>query len=196
MRIRYVGQSINNAKNVRHEVPNIPSFTSEQVKNFSPIFRFLNDKDRDILYLIFVTNKKQSAVERILGRSQPSLCYDIKRIRKRLQFIVYLQSVVDIYISFLRDKAFEFYSTEDVAIMTLMFYSTSLTQASRLVGLPQIRLRYKFDKIIKKMEKQQHWDVYEIFSTIRCHLNIIRRIYTTSKPSRPSSLLNKHSKHS
>ena len=36
--------------------------------------------------------KKQKDVQRILGRSQPSLCYDIKRIRRRLKFIFYRSS--------------------------------------------------------------------------------------------------------
>lgn len=188
MRIRYIGHNIETIRNTRYEVADIPKFTADQVKDFRPVFRFLNDKDRDILYLIFVARKKQSAVERILSRSQPSLCYDIKRIRKRLQFICYLQSVFDIYLDFLQEKALN-YTDEELEIMTLMFYSTSLTQTARLMGMPQIRVRYRFDKILRKMEKLEHWEVYEIFLTIRTNLNIVKRIYkfATSVPSSPSS---------
>jgi len=188
VRIRYVGHNIETIKNTRYEVADIPRFTADQVKDFRPVFRFLNDKDRDILYLIFVARKKQSAVERILGRSQPSLCYDIKRIRKRLQFICYLQTVYDIYLDFLHERASE-YTDEELEIMTLMFYSTSLTQTARLMGMPQIRVRYRFDKILRKMEDLGHWDMYEIFQTIRTNLNIVKRIYKPADavPSSPSS---------
>lgn len=177
MKIRYIGKNIELLTDRRRERRSSDySFTPEQLRDFYPVLRFLNDKDRDILYLIFVSKKKQNAVESILRRSQPMLCYDIRRIRQRLQFICYLHQVFDIFADFLENRA-NLYDQETLAILTLMLYTTSLTQAAVLLDKPQIRVRYRFDKALQQMIDLEHWDVYEIFSAIRSNLNIVRRTY-------------------
>lgn len=180
MKISYVGRNLGNI-NLKNKDDvgwgnNIPEFTLEQIHDFSHVFKFLNNKDRDILYLIFVTRLKQNSVQRILNRSQPSLCYDIKRIKKRLQFIYYLHSVLDVFLDFLENRS-STYEPEMVEIMTLMFYTTSLTHTANILKQPQIKIRYKFEKSIKLLEENQDWGVYEIFSYIRTNLNIIKRFY-------------------
>lgn len=179
MKIKYIGQNIeaiSNAREPLREKVNVPVFEPSSVSDFENIFRFLNNKDRDILYLIFVAKKRQRAVQQILRRSQPSLCYDIKRIRRRLEFIYYLHSVSDIFLDFLETKAYH-YDAHSIEIMTAMFYTTSLTHTATVLRCPQLRVRYRFEKIIKRMETLGHWDVYEIFKAIRSNLNIVRRVY-------------------
>ncbi len=180
MKISYVGKNLGNL-NVKNKQElgwgsSIPEFTTEQIKDFGHVFKFLNKKDRDILYLIFVSRLKQNSVQKILNRSQPSLCYDIKRIKKRLQFIYYLYSIFDIFIDFMENHSSE-YEPEMVSILTLMFYTTSLTHTANILGQPQIKVRYKFEKAIRKLEQNQHWEMYEVFSYIRANLNIIKRFY-------------------
>jgi hypothetical protein len=160
------------------EAPDIPGFSVEQVRGFRPILSFLNEKDRDILYLIFVSRKKQKDVQRILGRSQPSLCYDIKRIRRRLHFIFYLHSVFDIFVGFLgksgMDGSFE---PVELDVLTMMFYTTSFTMTAKALRMRKVRVRAVFDRCLRKMEDMEAWEVYEIFVVIRSNLNIIRRTY-------------------
>jgi len=182
MKIIYVGQSIENIENrtIKKERGEVMHFTAKQIKEFSHIFRFLNNKDKDILFLIFVAQKKQSAVQQILDRSQPSLAYDIQRIRKRLQFICYLNNVIDIFVDFLDTvccRNTELYTKNELDILIAMFYTTSLTQASYVLGEPQIKIRYRFDKIIDKLELLKQWEILEIFNAIRGNLNIIKRVY-------------------
>jgi hypothetical protein len=161
----------------------MPGFSVEQIRTFRPVLSFLNEKDRDILHLIFVAAKKQKEVQRILRRSQPSLCYDIKRIRRRLKFVFYLHSVFDIFVDFLRrvkeDKSFE---PEELDVLTLMFYTTSFTLASRVLGMPQVRVRYLYDRCLRRMEAKEMWDAYEIFMVVRSNLNIVRRMYSYEEP--------------
>jgi succinate dehydrogenase flavin-adding protein (antitoxin of CptAB toxin-antitoxin module) len=168
----------------------IPHFNIEQVRSFRSVFRFLNDKDRDILYLIFVSRKKQKDVQRIMGRSQPSLCYDIRRIRERIRFIVYLHSVFDIFVSFIRRKAC-YFTPSEIEILTLMFYTSSFTAVSGLMGMSQVRVRYSFNKCLRRMEfiagkmweegrkedSYEMWEVYEILKTVQGNLNVVRRGY-------------------
>lgn len=158
-----------------------PKFTIDEVRSFGPIFGFLNDKDRDILYLIFVSCKKQKDVQSVLKRSQPSLCYDIKRIRKRLKFIFYLHSVFDIFINFLTSGDSEF-TTLEKDILTLMFYTSSFTMTAKVLGVSQVMVRYAYNKCLDRMQELEMWDVYEIFTMVRSNLNIIRRVYGDFDP--------------
>ena len=153
-----------------------PKFSVEQLRAFKPILSFLNAKDRDILYLVFVTGKKQKDIQEILGRSQPSLCYDIKRIRKRLKFIFYLNSVFDIFIEFIGSPSEDF-DLFEVEVMLLMFYTSSFTMVSEVLDVSQVKVRYTFDRCLRKLEEIELWEIYEIFMVVRSNLNLVRRVY-------------------
>jgi len=160
-------------------------FTVEQLRAFKPILSFLNAKDRDILYLVFVSGKKQKDVQEILGRSQPSLCYDIKRIRKRLKFIFYLHSVFDIFIDFIKSPPPGVFDDFEMEVLLLMFYTSSFTVTSCILGqsVSQVKVCYTFDKCLLKMEDNEMWEVYEIFMVVRSNLNLVRRVYNSGNHS-------------
>lgn len=174
--VRCIGKNIERVEPEKVEESPVVHFTPEQVRSFRSVFRLLNDKDLDILYLIFVSRKKQKDVQDILKRSQPSLCYDIKRIRRRLQLIWYLHSVFDVLISFLRNRAEDF-SPEERDILTLMYFTTSFTATARVLDTSQVRVRYAFNKCLRRMQEMELWDVYEIFVIVQSNLNLIRRVY-------------------
>jgi len=195
--IKYVGENVERMKRPTiADTGGLPAFTPQQVRSFRPIFGFLNDKDRDILYLIFVSRKRQIDVREILGRTQSSLAYDIKRIRNRLQFIHYLNKVFDIFLGFMcRERGEGNFTPEDMQVLILMFYTSSFTLTAQIIGTSQVRVRHSYTKSLRKMcelaeECHQNRDkdgtsmwfgVYEIFNIIRSRLNIIRRIYTGAK---------------
>lgn len=148
------------------------------MRSFGPIFSFLNDKDRDILCLIFVANKKQKDVQKILGRTQSSLAYDIKRIRGRIRFISYLHEVFDIFLDFLRrERNGKDFTTDEMEILTLMFYTSSFTLTAKVLGTSQVRIRHSYTKCLRHMEERGIWDAYEIFMVIRSNLNVVKRVY-------------------
>lgn len=157
----------------------MPTFTADQARSFRGILRFLNDKDRDILYLMFVSKKKQKDVLKILGRTQSSLAYDIKRIRRRLKFIFYLNSVFDIFMNFIHSQK-EYFTPEEMEILTLMFYTSSFTLTSEIMEVSQVRVRYSYNKCLRHMEELEMWNAYEIFMVIRSNLNTVRRVYKGS----------------
>jgi hypothetical protein len=119
-------------------------------------------------------------VQHITGRSQPSLCYDIKRIKNRLRFIFYLNSVADIFMDFIREPP-KFFTPFEIEVMTLMFYTSSFTLASEIFSsvsgdkVPQVKVRYTLDRCLGLLEHHKLWGLYEIFVVIRENLNIIRR---------------------
>ena len=167
-----------------------PFLTIDQLRAFKPILSFLNAKDRDILYLVFVSGKKQNDIQKILGRSQPSLSADLKRIRRRLKYLFYLASVYDIFINFVVNPP-ECFTDFELDVLMLMFYTSSFTMTSVLSSRPgspvsQVKVRYSFDKCLRQMEAENLWEVYEIFMVVRSNLNLIRRIYLTGPEDKRS----------
>lgn len=158
-------------------------FSVEQISLFKPVLSFLNEKDRDILYLIFLSGKKQKDVESIIGRSQPSLCYDIKRIRKRLKFVFYLNDVFDIFMDFFKNHR-GYFTEKEMSVMILMFYSSSFTTVSEVLKIRQVKARYLFDKCLRKLEESKNWEIFEIMIIIRDNLNMVKRLYKKNNSSR------------
>ena len=176
MQTSSIGENIERVESSAHisESPHAkPSFTVDHLRAFRPILSFLNAKDRDILYLVFVSGKKQKHIQEILGRTQPSLCYDIKRIRKRLKFVFYINSVFDVFLDFIFDPP-EYLTSHDIELMVVMFYTTSFTMSAEIIGC-DMNTRYTYDKILEKLAEHKQWDIYEILMAIRKNLNIVRR---------------------
>jgi hypothetical protein len=162
----------------------LPHFTADQIRAFKPIFTFLNDKDVDILYLIFVSQKRQMDVTKLLSRTQSSLAYDIKRIRRRLRFIHYLQEVFDIFLDFVgTERGKGRFTPEEIEILTLMFYTSSFTLTARVLRTSPVRVRHSYTKCLRRMEEEALWDAYEIFTVIRSNLNIVKRVYPVGRRS-------------
>lgn len=174
----------------------VSTFSPDQARSLRGIFDFLNDKDRDILYLIFVSKKKQMDVKAILHRTQSSLAYDIKRIRRRLQFIHYLHSIFDIFLDFIRrERERDNFTPDEIEILTLMLFTSSFTLTAQIMGISQVRVRHSFQKSLRKVEELAEeclkvedtegasgwFSIYEIFTIIRENLNVIRRLYRGSQ---------------
>jgi hypothetical protein len=148
------------------------------------ILSFLNNKDRDILFLTFINGKAQTDIMQLLKRSQPSLSYDIKRIRERVGFICKLLSYFNDFMTFLSSEQARQMPSEQVMVLTLMYFTTSFSQAARITGLKPTRIRYVFDKLvndtpncqapIKQLDEPR---LTELFTHIRQNLNAVRRSY-------------------
>lgn len=177
IQVNYIGKDIENIKSCESEGEESPYLSVENIKYFKPMFSFLNPKDRDILYLIFLSKKKQKEVQEIMQRGQPSLCYDIKQIRRRLKCISYLHSVFDPFINFVTEDSQKYFSEQERAIITLMFYSTSYIISAEMLKISQVKISTVFDKCIAKMKKEKLWEMYEICYLIRDNLNIVKRTY-------------------
>ena len=177
-KIKYYGKLLDelNLGSKEDQQERIPTVLTEDDFPFlSDIFNFLNNKDKDILYLIFISGKTQTDLVRILHRSQPSLSYDIKRIKDRVRFICYLHSQFGTFIKWLKNATDNF-SPEEVMVLTLMYYTTSFSQSSRVSRLKPTRIRYIFDKALKRLEEVDPL-MFEFFVNIRNNLNVVRRVY-------------------
>lgn len=177
IQVSYVGQNVENFKGIESEGEDSPYLSVENIRYFKSLFSFLNPKDRDILYLIFLSKKKQTEVQEIMNRGQSSLCYDIKQIRRRLKCISYLHSVSDNFINFIEHEAPKHFNEQEIAILAVMFFSTSYIIGAETLKMSQVKVSSTFDKCIKKLRKEKIWDIYEIFYTVKKNLNIVKRTY-------------------
>jgi len=177
IQVSYVGGDVENFKDISVEGESEQFLTVENVKYFRSLFSFLNPKDRDILYLIFLSRKKQTEVQEILERGQSSLCYDIKQIRKRLKCISYLKSVSDIFVEFIEKEASQYFNEQEKAILTMLFFSTSYICTAETLKMSQVKVSSTFEKCLERLLSQKIWPMYEIFYTIKENLNIVKRTY-------------------
>ena len=69
------------------------------------------------------------------------------------------------------------FTEEELEILTMMFYTSSFTMTAERMRVSQVRVRYSYNKCLKRMEELELWEPYEIFMVIRSNLNIIRRVY-------------------
>lgn len=167
-------ENMENVEKTEIKTTNEIPLVSSDVDTYRDIFKFLNEKDRDLLYLVFISGCKQKNVKRIMKRSQSSLTYDVAKIRERLGFVYYLMSVFDTFIEFIERKD-NFLTPKEKDILALIYFTTSMTTSAKVLGVTQIRVRYAFTKILAKLEANNEWDVYEIFMAIRTRFNAIKR---------------------
>lgn len=151
--------------------------TEEDIPKLSKIINFLNNKDKDIAFLMHVSGKTQTDMVELLNRSQPSLSYDLKKIKNRISFITYLHKQFVTFLDWLQYHS-EGYTCEQVMIMTLMYFTTSFSHSSKVSGLKPARVRYVFDKTLKYLKTQPGEKIaFELFEKIRQNLNSLRREY-------------------
>lgn len=158
------------------EIVKIPETDLIRFKN---ILRFLNQKDRDILMLVYVSGKRQSELRRILEQSQPSLCYGMSRLKDRIKYAHFLDSYFDRFVDYIDSRGKELDDVtkhgRDVAVG--IFYTTSLSVTAEFVDSTAIRIKNSLDDILTHFIKTENYEMFELFNSIKNSLNVIRREY-------------------
>lgn len=150
-------------------------YTNSEINEcLSNYFRFFGNKDMDLIYLYFLSNKKQEQIMKILNKSQPAVSYDVTRIKKQLNFIVQFVSCIDDFILFITDPENKM-KTFDKEMLTIFLYSTSIIKTSKLLGINNITCRSHLNTIIKKLLVNGHKDIYNLFKYVLSNLNNIKK---------------------
>ena len=171
---RYVaGYSVNEMEIA--EKVNRDSYTNWEVNEYlGNYFRFFGQKDMDIIYLYFLSGKKQEDLVRILGKSQPAISYDVTRIKEQIDFVIKLMSSIDDFVMFIVDDDNRL-NTYDREMLTLFFYSTSIVKTSRLMGINNITCRSHLNTVVNRLLSNGHIDMYNLFKYIMSNLNNIKK---------------------
>ena len=171
---RYVaGYSVNEMEIA--EKVNRDSYTNWEVNEYlGNYFRFFGQKDMDIIYLYFLSGKKQEDLVKILRKSQPAISYDVARIKEQIDFVIKLMSSIDDFIMFIVDDDNNL-NTYDREMLTLFFYSTSIVKTSRLMGINNITCRSHLNTVVNRLLSNGHVDMYNLFKYIMSNLNNIKK---------------------
>ncbi len=167
------GYSVNEAE--ISEKASRDSYTNWEVNEYlGNYFRFFGQKDMDIIYLYFLSGKKQEDLVKILGKSQPAISYDVTRIKEQIDFVIKLVSSIDDFIMFIVDDGNQL-NTYDREMLTLFFYSTSIVKTSRLMGINNITCRSHLNTIVNRLLTNGFVDMYNLFKYIMSNLNNIKK---------------------
>lgn len=171
---RYVaGYSVNEMEIA--EKANRDSYTNWEVNEYlGNYFRFFGQKDMDIIYLYFLSGKKQEDLMKILEKSQPAISYDVTRIKEQIDFVIRLVSSIDDFIMFIVDDDNRL-NTYDREMLTLFFYSTSIVKTSRLMGINNVTCRSHLNTVVNRLLSNGHVDMYNLFKYIMSNLNNIKK---------------------
>lgn len=157
------------------EKANRDSYTNWEVNEYlGNYFRFFGQKDMDIIYLYFLSGKKQEDLVKILEKSQPAISYDVTRIKEQIDFVIRLVSSIDDFIMFIVDDDNRL-NTYDREMLTLFFYSTSIVKTSRLMGINNVTCRSHLNTVVNRLLSNGHVDMYNLFKYIMSNLNNIKK---------------------
>ena len=133
-------------------------------------FRFFGKKDMDIIYLYFISKKKQEQIVQILGKTQPAISYDVSRIKQQMNFVVKLLSSVDDFIMFITDPENNL-KTYDKEMLTVFFYTTSITKTAIVLGINTVSCRSHLNTIVNRLLSYGYNEMYNLFKYILSNLN-------------------------
>ena len=147
------------------------------------IYNFLNLEDRDLLIMCHSLGLTQCEIMEATKLSQPLICYQLKRLKKRLEFAMYLNDNFDLYILWLQERS-KYYDSKHVAVLTAMYYTTSFTDSKNVINLSQNEMLHLFDLILDNLKANKE-SIYSLFAKINENLRIIKR-YSSVKNSKKS----------
>lgn len=137
-------------------------------------FRLFGLKDMDIIYLYFLSNKRQHDIKDIVCKTQPAVSYDVNRIRDQMDFVVKVITFMDDFIGFIIDPD-NGLELSDRELLLVFFYSTSIVKTSQILGFGQISCRVKILRAIERVKELGYDDIYDILTYIANNLNRIKK---------------------
>lgn len=137
-------------------------------------FRFFGKKDMDIIYLYFISRKKQEQIVQILEKTQPAVSYNVTKIKEQINFVTKLMLSLDDFIMFIVDPDNKM-KTYDKQMLVLFFYTTSISKTACLLGINNITCRSHLYTIVNRLLSQGYNDMYNIFKYILQNLNNIKK---------------------
>lgn len=136
------------------------------------ILRFLNYYDLDLIYLTFLSKKRQVDLAKILDQTQPSVSYNLSRIRKQIQFVYYFLANIDNVINYLRDT--DQFTLEQAQMLLVYFYSLTPTKASIVFNMHPITYKNRLKVLLKKLSVVNN-QIFEIYDNICNNFDKIKK---------------------
>ncbi len=148
----------------------------EQYNTIINIIRFLNFHDRDIIYFSCISRKTQEEISSILNKTQPAICYDLKKVMSQMDYVYYFSSIIHKMINFFKYDA-GYLTDDECDMMLVLTYSLSIIKTGEVLGLHQITSKKRLEQIMFKI-KINNPEIKSIFDTLLSKYGKIKkRIY-------------------
>lgn len=151
----------------------------------TPYLAMLPKKEADLILMYYILRKDQKEIAKILHLSQGGVSHRIARARERLKFLIEIPK-------FTKNELFEdlqkiIEEEVDLVILWELYRTTCQSQVAEIVGMTQSRVRHRFIKCLKILEKQceeikeeqeyENMKMYlSAFSLIMDNFNILHEI--------------------
>lgn len=146
----------------------------------APLLDRIPEREADLIDLYFIQRKRQADIATIFGVTQAAISYRLDRGIKRIQFLLSIPQVTE---EEMRADLPEIFPQDiDVNILIGMWVTTCQSEVATSLGLTQGRVRHRFFKAVKTLEKaamedEKYAPYQSIFSAIAGkNFNILREV--------------------
>ena len=151
------------------------SFSNLEIESHLEVyFRLFGRSDIDVIYLYFLSGKRQVDIRKILGKTQPAISYDVNRIRSQMDFVIRVVSMLDDFI--IGIISCDGLSTRERELLTVFFYSTSWVKTARILGMDQQECRGLIIRLVEKLGKLGYLELQGCITFIMENLNKIKKV--------------------
>lgn len=131
----------------------------------TPYLALLPKKEADLILMYYILKKDQKEIAKILNLSQGGVSHRIARARERLKFLIEIPK-------FTKNELFDdlknlIEEEVDLVILWELYRTTCQSQVAEIVGMTQSRVRHRYIKCLKILEKK-----YEEFKVTEDYENI------------------------
>lgn len=162
---------------------------SFKFEDFLPYIKQLPQREIDLLDMYFKKEKKQKEIADFFGVTQGAVSHRIKRAKKRLLFLRDMPKIHGSLDSILGDHFDPF----EIDLIQLMIETTCQSKTAEILNskynlygkdvMTQVKIRHKFDRYIKKLEKikdtvddKEISDCYELIKYIKSNLYMLHEV--------------------
>jgi hypothetical protein len=153
----------------------------------APLLDRIPEREADLIYLYFICHKRQADIAVMFGITQAAVSYRLDRGIQRIKFLLSIPHVTEEDLRRDLPAIFPMRAREsrniDVDILVGMWETTCQSEVANRLSLTQGRVRHRFFKAVKVLEKEAKEDdtfepYFKIFSAIAAgkKFNILREV--------------------
>lgn len=152
--------------------------TSGYAERIEPLLARIPVRERDLINLYYIQRKRQADMAEIFGVTQAAISYRLDRALQRIKFLLSIPQMTE---SDLRTDLPLIFKEIDVNILVGMWDTTCQSEVAERLGLTQGRVRHRFFKAVKTLEKAAEQDAkfapyHKLFFQISQNFNAVREV--------------------
>lgn len=154
-------------------------FTDYEAR-IAPLLDRIPEREADLISLYFIQKKRQADIAAIFGVTQAAISYRLDRGIQRIKFLLSIPQITEEDLRV--DLLAIFPQKIDLDILVGMWETTCQSEVASKLSLTQGRVRHRFFKAVKVLEKAAEKDAkyepyHKVFSSIsNKNFNVLREV--------------------